>query len=131
MCYNVGLDSMIAELPMGLQTVVSDMGSNFSGGQRQRLALARTLLQKPRIVIMDEATASLDLQSERQIVEYLRSLDVTQVVIAHRLDSIRHADHVVVLDQGRVVEQGTYDELRGIGSYFHQLESLEPAYSSD
>lgn len=122
-CDRLGLTELIAELPMGLHTVISEMGGNFSGGQRQRFALARVILQDPEILILDEATASLDTVNERLITDYLAELGMTQIVIAHRLATIRHANRIVVMDHGMVVETGTHDELiAGDGRYAELYE---------
>ncbi len=98
-------------LPMGYETYVSEGGSSFSGGQCQRLALARALVQKPAILLLDEATSHLDVLTEQEIEEHLRSLCCTQIVIAHRLSTIRGADLILVLDEHKIVEQGTHEEL--------------------
>ncbi|WP_025692766.1 peptidase domain-containing ABC transporter, partial [Paenibacillus zanthoxyli] len=91
----------IMQLPLGYQTMVSENGVNLSGGQRQRILLARALMKQPQILVLDEATSSLDTASEQLITESLREYPCTQILIAHRLSTIRHADRIVVLDQGR------------------------------
>jgi ATP-binding cassette subfamily B protein/subfamily B ATP-binding cassette protein MsbA len=110
----------IAALPQGYDTRVGERGVRLSGGQRQRLAIARAVLADPRVLILDEATSNLDVESEQAIQQGLANLmrQRTSFVIAHRLSTIRHADRIVVLRGGRVVQQGTHDELmQGSGPY--------------
>jgi ABC-type multidrug transport system fused ATPase/permease subunit len=107
------LGELLDELPAGLDTVVGERGHRLSGGERQRLTIARLLLAAPRVVILDEATAHLDSESEHAVQEALAEALVgrTAVVIAHRLSTVRAADVIAVVEHGRVVEQGTHDEL--------------------
>ncbi len=119
--------ALIASLPDGLDTVVGDRGYRMSGGEKQRLAIARVLLKAPGIVILDEATAHLDSQSE---VAVQKALDTalsgrTSLVIAHRLSTIRSADLILVLDEGAIVEQGTHDELLARGGRYAELHSTQ------
>jgi len=112
------LDDMVAALPEGLDTVIGERGVKLSGGQQQRLAIARMFLKNPPILILDEATSALDTETERAIQRSLAELAVgrTTLVIAHRLATVHHADRIVVVDDGRVVEQGRHEELLASGS---------------
>jgi ABC-type multidrug transport system fused ATPase/permease subunit len=103
----------IDRFPEGMDTVVGERGTQLSGGQRQRIAIARAILKDPRILILDEATSSLDSESEKLVQDALESLmkGRTSLVIAHRLSTIRKADQIVVLDQGKIIETGTHDQL--------------------
>jgi ATP-binding cassette subfamily B protein len=104
---------VIEALPDGYDTVVGSRGHRFSGGEKQRLAIARTLLRDPRILVLDEATSALDNETERAVQAALDDLAVgrTTITIAHRLSTVRDADQIAVLDGGRVVELGTHEEL--------------------
>jgi len=114
--------AFIQELPLGYNTKVGERGSTLSGGQRQRIAIARALLGNPRILVLDEATSSLDTESERRFQQNLGriSRDRTTFIIAHRLSTVRHADCILVLQQGLLAERGTHDELIALrGIYYH------------
>ena len=115
--------NLVESLPSGLETVVGDRGHRLSGGEKQRLAIARLLLKGPGLVVLDEATAHLDSESEqalqRALDEALR--DRSALVIAHRLSTIRHADLILVVDEGRVVERGTHTELVAAGGVYSEL----------
>jgi ATP-binding cassette subfamily B protein len=121
----------VSQLPLGYQTIIGERGQGLSGGQRQRLAIARALFGNPRVLILDEATSALDTESERVIQDNLEGIlkDRTTFIIAHRLSTVRHADLIVVLDQGRIVECGNHDALlrqRGLYASLvtRQLEGL-------
>ncbi|MDQ6606863.1 MAG: NHLP bacteriocin export ABC transporter permease/ATPase subunit [Actinomycetota bacterium] len=107
----VGLDAEVGAMPMGMLTTLSDGGGTLSGGQRQRLLLARALVSRPRLLLLDEATSSLDNRSQEVVSESMLRLGATRIVIAHRLSTIRGADQIVVLDRGRLVQSGRYEEL--------------------
>ncbi len=116
-----GLADDIAAMPMGMHTVVSEGGSNLSGGQRQRLLIARALALKPKILLFDEATSALDNTTQAIVSQSLDKLQVTRIIIAHRLSTIRNAHRIYVLKAGRVVQQGTFQELATTEGLFAQL----------
>lgn len=118
-----GAHDFISELPEGYDTMVGEHGASLSGGQRQRIAIARALLGNPRILIFDEATSALDYESERAIQDNMKTICAgrTVLIIAHRLSTVRHADRIVVLDRGQIIEQGSHDQLlaKPDGAYAH------------
>ena len=113
----------VSEFPDGLDTVIGERGVRLSGGQKQRVAIARAILKDPKILVLDEATSALDVESEKLVQAALETLmeGRTTLIIAHRLSTIANADRVVVLDRGRVVEQGTHEELMGSEKMYHRL----------
>jgi ATP-binding cassette, subfamily B, bacterial len=117
------IHALIATLPEGYETVVGERGYRFSGGEKQRIAIARTILRNPPILVLDEATSALDTQTERAVQAALERLAEgrTVIAIAHRLSTVRDADQIVVLDRGQVVERGTHDELLGLGGRYASL----------
>ena len=110
-CRDAEIHDVIQGLPEGLDSVLSEGGNNLSGGQRQRLELARALVRDPSILVMDEATSALDAETERKVIENLSHRGCTQVIVAHRLSTIRDADLILVMDQGQVVQQGRHDTM--------------------
>jgi NHLM bacteriocin system ABC transporter ATP-binding protein len=122
-----GLEDDIKSMPMGMHTVVSGGGSTFSGGQRQRLMIARALVNRPRIIFFDEATSALDNEAQRIVTESLDTLQATRLVIAHRLSTIINADRIYVLEQGSVLQSGTYAELMNQPGPFVDLATRQLA----
>jgi len=116
-----GIADDIRAMPMGMYTMVSEGGGGISGGQKQRLMIARAIAPKPKLLLFDEATSALDNKTQRQVSEALDAMGCTRVVIAHRLSTIRHCDRILVLDGGTIVEDGSYDELIEKGGFFADL----------
>ena len=124
---DAGLAEDIEAMPMGMHTVISEGGSNLSGGQRQRLLIARALIQKPAILIFDEATSALDNRTQAIVTESLNRLRATRILVAHRLSTIRHADRIYVMDKGKVVQHGQFDELAAAPGLFARLVERQSA----
>ena len=120
-----GIADDIRAMPMGMYTMVSEGGGGISGGQKQRLMIARAIAPKPKILFFDEATSALDNKTQKQVSEALDAMGCTRVVIAHRLSTIRHCDRILVLEGGRIIEDGSYDELLEKGGYFADLVSRQ------
>lgn len=124
---NAHLEELIAQLPEGLDTLVGERGHRLSGGERQRVAIARTIVRDPAILVLDEATSHLDSRSERLVQDGLARVmhGRTAIVIAHRLSTVLHADQLIVLDEGRVIERGTHAELLRTGGVYAHLHALQ------
>lgn len=121
----VGIDEDIREMPMGMYTMISEGSGNISGGQRQRLLIARALAHRPVILLLDEATSALDNRTQAIVTESLRQMHCTQIIVAHRLSTIRDADRILVMDGRTIAEAGTYDELVAKGGLFARLAARQ------
>ena len=130
-CRYVNADKFIGRLEQGLGEVVRERGNNFSAGQRQLLSFARTIIHKPAVMILDEATANIDTETELLIQDSLERMKNigTMLIVAHRLSTIQHCDNIILLDQGQIVEQGSHQELLSQHGRYHQLYMLQ--YSKD
>ncbi len=117
----VGMAEDIRLMPMGMHTRISEGSGGISGGQKQRLMIARAIVGRPRILIMDEATSALDNLTQKKVTDSLDALDCTRIVIAHRLSTIRSCDRIIALDKGKIVESGSYDELMERDGFFADL----------
>lgn len=116
-----GFEEDLKNLPMGIQTVINNDGATFSGGQRQRIVLARALIRKPKVLILDEATSALDNKTQELVTDRLSELKCTRIVIAHRMSTIQKADRIYVLDKGKIVGVGSFEDLWAKNKYFQNL----------
>ena len=119
----------IMHMPDGYNTVVGERGLRLSGGQKQRVAISRAILRKSPIIILDEATASVDVETEHQIQEAISNIagSRTIIAIAHRLSTIRNADKILVIEEGRLIEEGTHDELIALGGRYARMNRIQSA----
>jgi ABC-type bacteriocin/lantibiotic exporter with double-glycine peptidase domain len=120
-----GIADDIRAMPMGMQTLISEGQGGISGGQKQRLMIARAIAPKPRLLLLDEATSALDNITQKQVSEALDRMRCTRIVIAHRLSTIRHCDRILVMDGGKIVEDGKYDELIEKKGIFADLVAIQ------
>jgi ATP-binding cassette subfamily B protein len=127
------VSQFVGELPDGIETVIGEHGGKLSGGQRQRLAIARAFIRDPKVIVLDEATSALDVVSEKWVQEAIQRLinRRTTLIVAHRLSTIRNANRVIVMRQGRLAEQGTYDELMALQGEFFRMVNLQGVQTSD
>ena len=116
-----GIAEDIRRMPMGMQTILSEGQGGISGGQKQRLMIARAVAPKPKILMFDEATSALDNRTQKQVSDALDGLKCTRIVIAHRLSTIKNCDRILVLDKGRIMEDGSYNELIAKNGFFAEL----------
>jgi ABC-type bacteriocin/lantibiotic exporter with double-glycine peptidase domain len=116
-----GVAEDIRRMPMGMHTLISEGSGGISGGQRQRLMIARAIAPKPKLLMFDEATSALDNITQKHVSDSLDKLKCTRIVIAHRLSTIKHCDRIIVLDEGKIAEDGSYDELIEKGGLFAEL----------
>jgi ABC-type bacteriocin/lantibiotic exporter with double-glycine peptidase domain len=122
-----GLEEDIKAMPMGMHTVIGEGSGGISGGQKQRLMIARAIAPRPKIIFFDEATSALDNITQKIVSDSVASLNSTRIVIAHRLSTIRNCDKIIYLDKSKIVEQGTFDELIQKGGLFYELASRQMA----
>ncbi|MGB1249042.1 MAG: NHLP bacteriocin export ABC transporter permease/ATPase subunit [Candidatus Promineifilaceae bacterium] len=122
-----GLERDVRAMPMDLSTVLTQGGGTLSGGQRQRLLIARALVRRPRIILLDEATSALDNKTQAEVMKSVEALQSTRIVIAHRLSTIRNADRIIVMDHGKVVQEGTYQQLLREDGLFAELAKRQLA----
>jgi len=133
-CKQAKIHDFINEQPLRYETMIEENGSNISGGQKQRIAIARALIRKPEILIMDEATSSLDSITEKAIEKtmYEFSKDITTIIIAHRLSTIMRCDKIYVMDKGKLIEGGSHNELiNKRGQYFDLWKEQMPEYFNE
>ena len=120
-----GIADDIREMPMGMQTMISEGSGGISGGQKQRLMIARAVAAKPKILMFDEATSALDNKTQMEVTEALEGLKCTRIVIAHRLSTIKNADEIIVMHEGAIVERGKHEDLIALGGYYKKLYDMQ------
>ena len=126
-----GMADDIRKMPMGMHTFLSEGSGGISGGQKQRLMIARAIVAKPGVLILDEATSALDNLTQKIVTDSMNEMHCTRIVIAHRLSTIRECDRIIALDHGKIVESGTYDELIARNGFFADLVKRQQIDESD
>ena len=121
----VNLKNDVLSMPLGLRTVISASSSNFSGGQVQRLAIARAIIRHPELLVFDESTSSLDSINEEDLYRKLAQLNITTIIVSHKLSTIKNADKILVIDGGKIVEEGTHKELEKKQGIYYKLMELQ------
>ena len=124
-CNDAEIRADIVSRPEGFDTKIVKGGQNFSGGQRQRFEIATALAREPIVLIMDEATSALDPKTEDEVMERIRRMGPTQVIVAHRLSTIRDCDEIIVMDQGKILQRGRHEELMAQEGFYRQLMRSE------
>ena len=117
----MGLKGDIEKMPMGLSTYISEENMSISVGQKQRVLLARAIISKPALLVLDEATNALDNITQAAVTRYIENTETTAIIVAHRLSTIKQCDDIIVLDNGKIAEQGSYDELIAKNGQFYEL----------
>lgn len=120
-CKATNLTELVDSFPLGLETIISESGQNLSGGQRQKISIARTIISSPKVIFLDEPTSALDNDSERIVMDYLFNMSATLVVVAHRLSTIQQFDRIIVMSEGKIVGVGTHKELLRNNSHYARL----------
>jgi ABC-type bacteriocin/lantibiotic exporter with double-glycine peptidase domain len=120
-----GIAEDIGQMPMGMYTMISEGSGGISGGQKQRILIARALAGKPQVLLFDEATSALDNVVQNEVAENIAKLGCTRIVIAHRLSTVKKCDRIVMIDGGRIAEEGTYDELMGKKGLFYEFAARQ------
>ena len=123
----VGLKPDIDQMPMGIQTVLSESGNTISGGQQQRILIARAIMNKPKILSFDEATSALDNLTQAKVCQSLDAMHVTRIVIAHRLSTIQNCDRILVLNNGSICEEGNFESLMARKGLFYNMAKRQIA----
>jgi ABC-type bacteriocin/lantibiotic exporter with double-glycine peptidase domain len=123
--YKLGIEQMIMALPMDMETIITEGMQTLSRGEQQRIVLARALIKKPKILLMDEATSALDAQNQAKIQSYLSQLKITQIIIAHRLSTLKNADRILVIADGKIAQEGTFDQLVKVDGHFAELAKYQ------
>ena len=124
-CNDAQIRDEIVSRPEGFSTRLVKGGKNFSGGQRQRIEIATALSREPSILIMDEATSALDPKTEDEVMTAIRMMGPTQIIVAHRLSTIRDCDEIIVMDQGKILQRGRHEDLIAVEGFYQELMKLE------